>query len=531
MQAPTPSLNRQKVASALATPPRTESSQSVSERMNQLADQFAKLKRSDRIKAEYQFAVAVEPSQMPETVAATYANPTLKYLSTELLFFWAERDLPTLRTWYEGLSSKMSKDLGEDFLTATAAVDPRGTLERLEKASPDERSALLETSVVQSLAELIGPVEPDRLTRLLMPLGADAAREGPGQFKSPALGTELSTLYTTLAEHQPAETAARALALPPGKIRTEAVTAVAQTWAASDPKAARAWADSIQDAALGEQVTGACAAGMASASPAEAVAWIEAQPATAGKKANLRQIFAVWAASDPKAALDWIDAQPNDAGFSEYIGAVLDGDTFGHPTRGIQLLIDRLTSGKSLGDGLIFGMTGVGYASKKGPDAALAMAGGPIGNAEGVAANAIWQGLVQIATQADPEKAAAWALTQPEGEARQRALRTVVDRWENQDISSALTWAEGLAVAKEFDSVRDNLSETAAIVDLDSALEILNGISDPDDKKEFRANAIERAWNNNAAETEDWLRHTTQATPVEKAEAKANFAKWKREAQ
>ncbi len=497
--------------------------------MERLAKTLAKASESDGIRLRYQFAAGLKPNEWREAVAAAYAHPSLKYYAQSLLAFWAERDFGAMRAWYEGLSTQMSKDLTPAFITAFTTVDPGGALNWLENSSPEVRSALMNPSLVTTLAHSVGLLEPDRLARMLMPVGAQAPREGPGQFKSPELGTELNTLFSELAKRQPAESAARALALPPGRIRTEAVVAVAKTWAETDPEAAKAWADRVQDAALGEQVTAACALGMAATRPEEAIAWMNSQPATANKTDNMRQIFSRWADFDPEAALAWIDAQPKDAGMDEYLGAALNPNPFVHGRKAMQLISDRLAAGKSLGFGTAIGLTGYTFAIREGPDSALDIASGPLAQAPGDVARVVWQGLVSGAAETDPEKAAAWAARQPEGYIRRSATDAIASKWEMSDLPGALTWAKGFPRSEDYDSARTSIGNLAAADDLQGSIEIINGVTDPEEKTKWQRSAIFRAWKSDRSETEAWVTQTAALTAEEKATAKANIARWAKE--
>jgi len=95
-------------------------------------------------------------------------------------------------------------------------------------------------------------------------------------------------------------------------VRQAAALMAATTWVTSDPAAATAWVDSLEDLPLKNQLTLDLASTWASIDPVAALDYARSRSEHALQHETLREVFGSWAQVDGPALDQWLAGQPAD---------------------------------------------------------------------------------------------------------------------------------------------------------------------------------------------------------------------------
>ena len=212
----------------------------------------------------------------------------------KLLEIWAERDVAAASGWFAAQPAETQRDLFHDWSQTWARLDADGLRKWLAGRPEEER------------AKLDGKYGDEPLTRLL----AD---------RDPEAALTLSQLYPTLlpawtvleqwAARDPAMAATRALALPGGQHKSDAIHFVARAWSRQNPEAALDWIEQLEDPAARDTARNALVMVFAGKNPIAAAETIRARFPPDRQADQWRMVAAFGAKTDPEAVIAWAQKQ------------------------------------------------------------------------------------------------------------------------------------------------------------------------------------------------------------------------------
>ncbi len=263
----------------------------------------------------------------------------------------------------------------------------------------------------------------------------------------------IARLSGALAESDPKGAAALAEALPPSAQSVQALSRIASEWADSDPEAAMKWAATLEsDKARQDAMSGALTQ-WADRDPEKAAGATGQITDANARRAARDRIAGTWAAKAPAEAERWAQALPPEDRYSA-LASVWNATALDDPAKAAQRLAALL------------------------PEAAgVESAGAKLAESAKTVATA-W--VNQNASQA-----AAWALTLPEGKARESAVGAVAEQWAGTDTMAASTWIDSLPAGASRDEASTKLINNILATDPEAAFTWASNISDPD--KQFQS--------------------------------------------
>ena len=290
------------------------------------------------------------------------------------------------------------------------------------------KSARIEHAVALSMA--LAADDPDHALRYLGELGRTnltaavvAVSEQPRLYYG---------VFGVWAETAPESAAARALGLPYGAIRTEAISAATESWAARDGRAALAWAVRLPEPGVRNAAVYAAICSLCERDPHDALARVMELPASPSRDAWLTLAISKIAPEHPEMAIELASLVP--AGSSANRTLVeLTTELAKSDGASAVALLETLPAGDWRNEA----STEIAKQwALQDRDAALAWAGQLSGKARG---NAVFDILVNW-SESDPAAAVAWASAHGEN----GSLPTLGTAWARTDPEAAITWAQAL---------------------------------------------------------------------------------------
>jgi hypothetical protein len=507
---------------------------SLTERVDRANQQLANVgSGTETAMAAFALAETLQSDEFPAAIATVASSANLRGSQSSLFGYWVERDLEKALAWYESLDSTKKSTFSTSLLDTWSAMDPSAALAWLEKQPEAARKSMLRTGQY-NLARRVGPIEPDRVLALLMPVAGDSGMIGRtpeyGVYSSPIGGNQSGVyiFFSALAEKAPENAAARALKFPSGTHRTSAAIAVAKAWADQNPAAAKMWAEKIDDAALSAQVIPACAMGLAEKDPKQAAEWLGTMPGTRPNREAMKEILDTWGQKDMGAALSWLDSLPPESGAEELTGAVFKTLNRQDPVKALDVMKRRLDEGKPLGDDFT-GWIGIAYVDAKGPKEALRFAESSLQHPESLESERAFRSLVYAAATQIPKETAEWALQQAGGSRRSAALTSAGESLVKENEEGGYRWINSLPRDADSDEARIAVADQFFRKDPEKGASLLTAVTNQETAQEKLFNCA--YWGlvgNKAQEVEEWLERTNALSAEKKAEVRRAVANHKK---
>jgi hypothetical protein len=511
---------------------------SLAERIDRISKQLTNVQSgTETAMAAFALAETLQSDEFPAAIATSASSTNFRGAQTLLFGYWVERDLEKALAWYKGLEANKQSTFSGSLLDTWSNMDPRTALAWLEKQPEAERDSILQAAH-HTIASRIGPIEPDRVLALLMPIAGDSGiigREsgiGLPAFITPSISQSgVYVFFAALAEKVPSEAAARALKLPSGTHRTSAAIAVMLAWAKQNPTEAKAWAEKIDDAALAAQVIPAFALGLAEKDPRQAADWLGTMSATQPNRQAMKEILDMWGQKDLGAALAWLDSLPPDSGAEELTGAVFKTLNQQDPVKALDVMKRRLDENKPLGEDFT-GWIGVAYVEAKGAKEAMRFAETSLQHENSFESLSAFRSLVSAAARQLPRETAEWALQQLPGTRRGAALKLAGESLVQENEESGYRWINSLPKDIDSDEARLEVAYRFFRKDPEKGASLLAGLTNQKDAQERLFNCT--CWGlvgNKAREVEDWLQGTSILSADQKARIRKAVADHKKQSQ
>lgn len=292
-------------------------------------------------------------------------------------------------------------------------------------------------------------------------------------------------------ESDPSKLVASLKNIPIASIREQAMARAVGALGYSQPEEAMNLFGKLQPVSQTPEVAAQVVSNLAWSSPEKAVEWAQGLGTEAQRKAALTSAIGIWAQTDPEKA-------------GQEIAKISNPDTRAEITRSVA---DSLI-GRSLSEAEKWasGLTGsdrtaalskvVEQAASQDPDRVQSLyarfASGMTAEDAAKSENqAVARNVAAQLAQTDAAKAAAWALTLPEGGARDEASAGVVAAWAGYDAVAASQWVQNLPEGKSRDLATGNLVGTIARDDPESAWTWALSIGDDSRRREAAATALQ----------------------------------------
>jgi hypothetical protein len=301
------------------------------------------------------------------------------------------------------------------------------------------------------LSQIMAADDPDHKAEDLNRLGREVATGDPEEALALAENIDgeadrvvfVRGAFEAWAARDPRAAAAYANThFPAGELRSETIRVSVAQWARTDPRAAFEWMEASLSGPLKEEALVALAQGWSQRSPAQAAGWFVETGSTS--QPLLSAIAGTWARQDPAAAIQWASGLNDQA------------------SRGVGLT------------------SALGELARQDPSAAAAAAapfldaGGPGGAAAAVPDLATV--LADIWGNADPSAAASWVRRLPPGASQVEAAATLATVWAASDISAAVAWSDTIADPPLKAAVIANLGTSWGAIEPDRALAWLDSL-------------------------------------------------------
>ena len=357
---------------------------------------------------------------------------------------WMNQDPDGARSWIKTLPEPEQAKAIEGSLWNLTQSDIQETVTLIESFKPSAQTANLYANLVSNWAQS----DPDAAQRWVKQLPPGSARQ-----------SAQSSLLNRLAQSDPA----KAIEFLEGETITDQnrnqVTQVAASLARNDPDAAFAWLDSLEvtGSAHKELITNTISQLAYQDGPKAASYALTIEDKSTRKNA-IANLIRGWGNQDREAAKTWIDTHLTS---EERLGAydgLLSSISYQEPL-GAKALLEEVSQGLT-------------------PEEMKTHFKGKLAE---VAGN--W-------ARNDPNAAAAWAQTQPEGDERSRMVASVVGQWAEFDSTGAANFVLTLAEGKERDGAIKNLVSDLRQWEPESAFLWANSISDGDQRKRQIRNAV-----------------------------------------
>lgn len=430
-----------------------------------------------------------------------------------LMGYWAEIDTPAAIKWLEEQSSEKQEFLKPYLLQTMAKKDFDGMLTWLEKQTDSQRSSLILRANPMALIEKVSPKNIDRVAALM---------ESTARlyfFPSEEMGySPMIHLFSSLAKTAPSDTASRAMALPIGTSRTQALAGVAAGWAAVDPTAARQWAEGIQDAALAASVVPACAKAMAEKDAKGAAEWIASLPDTLANQKTLQNIVKRWANKDSSAALEWVDGFPEGIDTGKYVSGIIDRMFQDDPKLALDTVIKRAENSQPLGTIMQNSWEFRAfndYIRMQGVSETLETIGRIPNNS--TALDAIYTQLIKTAAGRNFNDTSDWLIKQQSNPRKSQALEGLAQQAIQKDSTEALRWVDTLPKGADTDQARQVVADVIFRAEGDAALKIYRQMSDQQNAQELLNNSVRNWLQADPVAANAWLSKTSSLSAGEKA--------------
>lgn len=355
--------------------------------------------------------VASESGSSPAAAAATPAEPSRAPASDPAA---------TVRAGLEqarGLSDPRARARAfGTLLQGWAETDPEAALAYLRRMPRGAEFSLGLRIVLHALATR----DIERALRL--------AAELAGTREDRAIYSEL---FSRMAQADAATAIQRLALVPSGEGRANALRAVADAWARSDPAAALAWARSLPD----EDRPPAMETVLRELTEREPARAIELAQQTLSGPALERTVFEALrrlAAADPREAAGLVRLLP--PGEMQTLVAVdVAGSLAGQDVGAALAWVDTLPAGPA--QSLALNQV-IAHWARRDPAGAgrhvAALPPGPLQEGAALQLGAIWG--------AEPAAALAWSGTLPEGKTRRDAVAAIVSGWAQREPEAATRW-------------------------------------------------------------------------------------------
>jgi hypothetical protein len=318
-------------------------------------------------------------------------------------------------------------------------------------------------------------------------------------------GLSTAFLYGIWAETDPHAAATRALTIQSAQERRNSLWSLAAQWAATDPRAAWEWGNSLErigdrDAVLQNVVSAVIGEGDTS----QAIAFLEGMAPGQGRANALRSIATSLANTDPEQAYEFALSQSETGRDAQVFASILSQWARTDPARAFDVAIKDLDPGQARNSAI---QSIIAEVAGRDVDLALEM----VQKLEPEVMNSAVYSFSHSLARADVGKALAWAEAMPDGETKERALTNVfstwaeddpekacaqglafedkeirrsslqsaLNRWGYNDAVSAMTWAvENLSPAEQESLIPGSLLNTWASQDIKSASEWAAALSE-----------------------------------------------------
>ncbi len=342
-----------------------------------------------------------------------------------------------------------------------------------------------------------------------------SAAELVAKFKSlNDYGEASRYLYDALHDLEPARMAtfaAELQALPNqrGWVH-EIATTLVNVWAEQDPAAALAWAqnwpgiqqkmlvamvlgivaktnpdEAIQQAeqlpngSQRQQALAAIADKIAQTDPQRALTMLLKQPSTSGSQSGLYSVFRTWAKNDPQAALAALAQVP--ASKRENLRSNILSQLASEDPAAAQAVISQITDPDERAQARSNLVTNLAYNDPEAATAAFLKLSLEERNKLNDSS------LFTYLARSDPQKAIT-LLDSLTGDARARAMGSIVSGWAQNDLDGALQWAQKISSETERSAALSNLSSTILSQDMSKILSVAQLITSRSERINFLSN-------------------------------------------
>lgn len=372
--------------------------------------------------------------QDPTAAAGALADLDVRWAGIMEGFFaqiagqWAQRDPDAAFAWVSGLAPPgRQAQARQGWIDGLAEVDPMRALQWARQSDSKELRQFGVGRALTALAQKDLPTAVDLFKHSLSP--EEQAQSISG--------------FAWIWGLQDSEgMRAFALSLPAGRVRLEALRAVANQWSQEDPEAALRWARQLPKGAEQAAVLQTVISAFGSSDPEMVLKRAASIPAGAARQQLIATAVQNLASTDPQLALEYLKELP--AGPRRTLaGTVLNQLGRMDPQAALAALDTLPASARAEGTRQLL----AGWAER---DVAGAFAWVKSLPDEETRRTA-FGGLGWRLAESMPEEAMQYANTLPAGGARRGALREVAGYWANQDPVAAIGWLGKLAPDADVD--------------------------------------------------------------------------------
>lgn len=266
-----------------------------------------------RVKDWSQILQGIDPSGIPTLLADLEKNPSKAVrdrIRMLLLPRWAQSDPTAAITYASGITNRTAREQATLAVLRGWAENDPASAAAWAKALP---AGQFRTSAINSVLNNLAAVDP----QAALDLQQSSAGNRPWQFG------QMNTIFNAWADKDVTTAAAKAVQLPAGEQRLQALQAVASTWASKDPAQAIAWANSLSNPNERRSVIGSIVSQWAGSDLNAANAWVQALPEGPVKQSALSSLGSQWSQLDPKAAMAFAQNLPPGNARNSLLGQVV----------------------------------------------------------------------------------------------------------------------------------------------------------------------------------------------------------------
>jgi hypothetical protein len=428
--------------------------------------------------------------------------------------YWMELDPVAALAWFEKLPVSLQKDFSSAILNTWANKQPSEMLSWAEHLPPERLKELLAQKIGDITKEGIDPSNADRFIKLAE-RATDSNLVGRYYYGQSETPSDIDALFRNYSKSAPLDALSRAMQLPSGSWRTQALAGLAFGWATADPTAAQHWAETINDPAITSYIFSACAKGMAQNDVAGAVEWLGSLADTSANQKTLQELLSSWTDQNPTAALQWVDEFPPGTDSAKYYRSIFKELPLVDPENTIAIVLDRFHNGKSIGpedtwNSLSFQF----YVPLKGVPETLATAE-LLPQGQPTLKN-MYDCLILYAADLNFNEVSKWALQQPDDKRRSEALSELAQVALHQGTAEALKWGQSLPMGSG-DAARATLANNFHYSDFDAAVKLYQQNSDQAASHKSLT-ALMSSWlDSDPIQAANWLKKSDTFSSEEKA--------------
>jgi hypothetical protein len=242
----------------------------------------------------------------------------------------------------------------------------------------------------------------------------------------------VSTLFSSWARENPAEAAAAAAQIPPGRALSQTASQIAAQWAqVGNLNQVMSWAQQLPEGEARNNALGSLFSHWSNRDAPQALAALGTLSA-ADRPAAVRSLAAGWSQKNPEAVLQWAGTLAEGRERTDVINSALS-QWAGTSPELAAAYVQRLTDDQG---GRALQAVVDRWASKDAEAAGAWLAQQPAGPAKDSAISSLTQ---RIASE-DPAAAIGWAATISEAKARDRQIESIARDWMRQDAVAARQW-------------------------------------------------------------------------------------------